>query len=76
MLTLFENSEKIAKIRPGLLRYSCEDMKKKFIGRNLLGCDVTSIGALYGKASVLKKLGKDYSFYKTALTSVDEELVI
>ncbi len=41
-----------------------------------LGCDGTSIGALYGKASVLKKLGKDYSFYKTALTSVDEELVI
>jgi hypothetical protein len=32
--------------------------------------------ALFGKASVMKVIGKDYSYYQKALTEIDSELVI
>jgi len=41
-----------------------------------LGCDISCPDALFGKASVMKVLGKDYSYYQEALNSIDPELVI
>ena len=41
-----------------------------------LGCDMGSPDALFGKASVMKITGKDYSYYQKALAEIDIELVI
>ena len=41
-----------------------------------LGCDMYCPDALFGKASVMKVIGKDYSYYQKALTEIDPELVI
>ena len=41
-----------------------------------MGCDMHCPDALLGKASVLKKMGKDSSPYSQALTDLDLDLVI
>ena len=41
-----------------------------------LGCDIFCPDALLGKVSVMKIIGKDYSYYQRALSEIDTELVI
>tara|TARA_B100000809_G_scaffold148070_1_gene145546 strand:- start:138 stop:827 length:690 start_codon:yes stop_codon:yes gene_type:complete len=41
-----------------------------------MGCDMHCPDALFGKASVLKKMGKDTSLYSQALADLDLDLVI
>ena len=41
-----------------------------------LGCDMHCPDALFGKASVMKVIGKDYSYYQKALTEIDPEIII
>jgi tetratricopeptide (TPR) repeat protein len=41
-----------------------------------LGCDIRCPDALFGKASVMKIRGKDYSHFQKALAEVDSKLVI
>jgi len=41
-----------------------------------IGCDMHCTDALFGKASVLKRLGKDNTTYNQALSQIDPDLVI
>ena len=41
-----------------------------------LGCDILCPDALFGKVSVMKIIGKDYSYYQKALSEIDTELII
>jgi len=41
-----------------------------------LGCDIHNPDALQGKASVMKAMNKDFSYYNKALEEIDSELVI
>ena len=41
-----------------------------------MGCDMYCPDALFGKASVLKKMGESYSNYSQALAELDSDLVI
>ena len=41
-----------------------------------IGCDINCPDALYGKALVLRSLGRDYSHYQMALKDINEELII
>ena len=41
-----------------------------------IGLDRYSLEALSGKAVGLKKIGKDYTLYATALTALDSDITI
>ena len=41
-----------------------------------LGCDISCADALFGKGSVMKRIGKDYSYCQMALAEIDSELII